>query len=99
MKLIIFSLISLIFTADYYVSNFGSMFNPGTFDSPFLKIQQAADIMEAGDICYIRQGTYHENVTLDNQDGSALSPIVFTSYNNERVVLDGTILINSLWIP
>ncbi len=99
MKLIIFSLFSLIFTADYYVSNFGSMFNPGTFDSPFLKIQQAADIMEAGDTCYIRQGTYHENITLDNQDGSALSPIVFTSYNNERVVLDGTILIDSLWTP
>ena len=65
--------------------------NPGTFDEPFLHIQQAADIMVAGDICYIRQGTYHETVTVNDKDGIDGYPIIFSNYNNEKVLLDGKI--------
>ena len=53
--------------------------------------------MNAGDICYIRQGVYHENIKLESKDGSSGSPIVFSAYNDERVVLDGTVPINSAW--
>ncbi|MAQ43249.1 MAG: hypothetical protein CMG25_02015 [Candidatus Marinimicrobia bacterium] len=73
--------------------------NPGTFNSPFLYVQQAVDIMEAGDICYIRQGVYSENIIIDNKDGTVGVPIIFTSYNDERVVFDGTTSINTEWIP
>ena len=90
---------SFIYSAEYYVSINGDSLNTGTFSSPFRYVQQAADIMESGDICYIRQGAYHENIALDNKDGSPGSPITFTSYNNERVVFDGTVLINSSWVP
>ena len=88
-----------MYAETYYVSTVGDTLNAGSFSSPFLYIQQAADIMQAGDTCYIRQGVYHEKITLDNQDGTAVNPIVFTSYNNERVVLDGTVQINSDWSP
>ena len=97
--LIIYIFISFIFSNDYYVSKTGNVNNSGTFDEPFLHIQQAANIMQAGDICYIRQGVYHENIILDNQDGNLNEKITFTSYNNERVVLDGTTKIDSSWIP
>ena len=81
---------SLIYSAEYYVSQTGDSLNLGTFNSPFLKVQQAADVMQSGDICYIRQGVYHEEVSVHNQDGSSSNPIIFTSYGDERVVFDGT---------
>ncbi len=98
-RLLIYLLISCIYAENYYVSTTGDTLNSGSFSSPFLKVQQAVDIMQAGDICYIRQGIYHENVIVDNIDGSSGNPIIFTSYNNERVVFDGTISIDSTWIP
>ena len=98
-RLLIYLLISCIYAENYYVSTTGDTLNSGSFSSPFLKVQQAVDIMQAGDICYIRQGIYHENVIVDNIDGSSGNPIIFTSYNNERVVFDGTISIDSTWTP
>ena len=98
-KILSYILISFIYSTEYYVSSLGDSLNTGTFDSPFLHIQQAADIIEAGDICYIRQGVYVENITIDNKDGSEGAPIIFTSYNEERVIFDGTTLIETEWIP
>ena len=98
-KLWLYLIVSFVYSTEYYVSTTGDSLNIGTFNSPFLYIQQAANIMQAGDICYIRQGVYHEEVTLDNQDGSSINPIIFTAYNNEQVVFDGTKLIDSDWIP
>ena len=90
---------SLIVSAEYYVSTTGSLDNFGTYDSPFLTVQQAADIMQAGDICYIRQGVYHEEVLVSNQDGAPGLPIIFSSYEDERVVFDGTVIMNAVWTP
>ena len=90
---------AILNSEEYYVSNHGNLFNSGTFNSPFLNVQQAADIMQAGDICYIRQGVYHETINLNNQDGNSANPIIFTSYNNERVLFDGTVPIDSVWNP
>ena len=95
--LLIYFLFSFIYSIDYYVSSLGDTSNTGTFESPFLHVQQAADIMQAGDVCYIREGVYHENVIIENNDGFLGSPIIFTSYNNERVIFDGTLKINSNW--
>ena len=93
--LIIF--ISSISATDYYVSNDGNDNNSGTIDNPFLTIQKAADTMSAGDICYIRQGNYHEVVSMNNNDGSESTPLIFSAYENERVLLDGTVLLESSW--
>ena len=86
-----------ISASDYYVATYGDDDNPGTFESPFQNIQRASEVMISGDICYIRQGVYHELVSVIDQDGINGSEIVFTNYNNERVVLDGTVLIDSTW--
>ena len=99
MKFLLLSLVSFIYSTEYYVSTTGDSSNIGTFNSPFLYVQQAANIMQAGDICYIRQGVYHEEVNFDNQDGSSTNPTIFTAYNNEQVVFDGTKLIDLDWIP
>jgi len=98
MKTIIISfLLSFLLSNEYYVATYGDSANVGSFNYPFSSIQQAANVMNAGDICYIRQGVYHENIKLESKDGSSGSPIVFSAYNDERVVLDGTVPINSAW--
>jgi len=98
MKTIIISfLLSFLLSNEYYVATYGDSANVGSFNYPFSSIQQAANVMNAGDICYIRQGVYHENIKLESKDGSSGSPIVFSAYNDERVVLDGTVPINSTW--
>ena len=91
--------VSHLSATDYYVAiSYGNDENSGiTLAKPFKTISKAASVMNSGDICYIRQGRYHENVTIDNLNGSSGSAIIFTNYNNERVIMDGTIPINSSW--
>ena len=88
---------SLVYSTDYYVSPVGSDNNPGTLTSPFKTIQKATDNLDAGDVVNIMGGVYHESVSLDNVDGSEGMPIVFRAYDFERVVMDGTKPIDSVW--
>ena len=92
-------LVSVIFGEDYFVSkSYGNNNNDGkSISSPFKTIAKAASVMSAGDVCYIREGTYHETITMNGKNGSEGSPIVFTRYNNERVVLDGTLPVDTSW--
>ena len=79
-------------------TSYGKDTNNGTFlATPFKTIAKAASVMLAGDNCYIRQGRYHETIIINNLDGSSGSPIVFTNYNNERVIIDGTKVITTAW--
>jgi hypothetical protein len=80
---------AVVFAANYYVD--GSVATSGSgqsLASAFKTIQQAASVMQAGDICNIRAGTYRETVT-PSANGTAASPITFQSYNGESVVIDG----------
>jgi hypothetical protein len=70
----------------YYVSSKGNDNGKGTISKPFKTIQRAADVMRAGDVCYIRQGVYREKIKPSN-DGTSVSPINFYSYKNDTVVL------------
>ena len=87
----------LMAVASYYVSTKGEDSNPGTFNKPFKTILKASKKMKAGDICYIREGFYHEIITLNETHGTYTSPITFKAYKNENVVLDGTELIKTTW--
>ena len=91
--------ISFLSATNYYVAtSYGNDNNNGTsINTPFKTIAKAASVMSSGDICYIRQGRYHETVTINNLDGASGSAIIFTNYNNERVIMDGTIPITSTW--
>jgi hypothetical protein len=84
----------------YYVATTGDDANDGSFELPFATIQAAALIAQAGDYVYIRGGTYFDNDTNDADcnkpvtgvclpnSGTAGSPITFTGYPGETVVLD-----------
>ena len=93
----IFLLFAFIYGREYFVSHHGNNMHPGTIELPLLTIQAASDSMAAGDICFIRQGIYHETVIMDDHDGMEGLPIVFASYENERVAMDGTVSIDSIW--
>ena len=81
----------------FFVSTKGDDSNPGTINKPFKTILKASKIMQAGDICYIREGIYHEIITLYEVHGENTSPVTFKAYKNENVVLDGTELIKTTW--
>ena len=68
--------------------------NTGTIHSPFKTINKALSMMSSGDTCFIRSGTYHEEVIINGKND-----IVISSYNNEFVCFEGTQQINSNWIP
>ena len=64
--------------AEYAVATTGSDSNPGTLAAPWATVQRAETMMQAGDICTIRGGTYREQVTPTNS-GTATAPITFLS--------------------
>ncbi len=72
----------------YYVSTSGSNSNSGTITQPWRTIQKAADTVTAGDTVYIRGGTYHEKVALEDVQGTSSAWITFAPYNSETVVVD-----------
>lgn len=76
-------------TGDFYVAPSGSDTNTGSLSNPFMTIQRAANVMVAGDTCYIRSGTYRETVTPVNP-GIAGSPVTFRPYGSEIVTISGT---------
>lgn len=82
LALVVLGLAGQVHAADYYVSQAGSDFDEGSIDFPFATIQKAADVMEAGDTCYIRGGVYRETVRTDSGGR-------FTAYNGEDVVVTG----------
>ncbi len=74
----------------YYVSTTnGDDNNTGTFDDPWRTIQKAANSINAGDIVYVRNGTYYEEVSILNKHGTDTAWITFSPYNNEEVIVDG----------
>lgn len=93
-KILIFTLSILItgkFIAhgQYYVATNGDDNNDGmSLSTPFRNIQTAADIMQEGDVCYIREGSYHESVKV-NSSGKENAPLKFIAYNNEQVIISG----------
>jgi hypothetical protein len=83
---------------NYYVAletNGGNdSLNTGTINSPFKTINKALSFMNSGDTCFIRSGTYHQEVIVNGKNN-----IVITPYNNEFVCFEGTQQITSNWIP
>lgn len=76
------------FGKSYHVAINGNDTNKGSLKAPFKTIQKAADVMRAGDTCYIHAGTYYESVRPANS-GSPGKPLVFIGYKNDEVVVHG----------
>ncbi len=80
-----------VYAADYYVAAppAGADNNPGTPESPFATISKAASIMGPGDVCFIREGIYDEQIK-PAKSGTAGQTVRFQAYNNEKVYVTGT---------
>ena len=52
--------------------------------------------MSAGDILYVREGTYRETIIID-KDGSSGNEITIEAYQSEIVTIDGTVDITGAW--
>ncbi len=76
---------------NYYVDGTsGNNSNNGlTLATAWKTIQKACNSAVAGSVVNIKGGTYHENVVL-HSSGTAENPIVYTNYQNDVVVLDGS---------
>lgn len=73
----------------FYVSKSGSDKNSGSFSSPWLTIQHAANSVSAGATVYVESGVYNESVNFP-ASGTASSYITFENYPGETAVIDGT---------
>lgn len=82
---------------DYYVAKNGDDRNAGSKESPFLTIQRAADIAEAGDRVIVREGTYREWVKPINGGISEDKRIVYEAAQNEKVIIKGSEIIKG-WV-
>jgi hypothetical protein len=89
--IVIFSLflISFVSAKDLYVATTGSDSNNGNFSNPFRTIANGINNLFAGDILYIRNGTYNEYELNNIPSGTENSPTTVKAYNNEKVIIDG----------
>ncbi|MGD0892964.1 MAG: right-handed parallel beta-helix repeat-containing protein [Terracidiphilus sp.] len=76
----------------YYVSPSGNDNSPGTLKEPWKTIQHAANSTSPGDTVYVREGTYHEVVSLTTSGTKAGGYITFENYPGEKPILDGSTL-------
>lgn len=89
----LFFAFALLFTgacpaADYYVAAGSGDTLPPQATKPFQGIQQAAEVLQPGDTCYIRAGTYRETIQ-PPRSGEPGKPIRFVACQNEKVVITG----------
>ena len=76
----------------YFVSPDGSDENLGTINSPFKTVQKCADIVQPGELCWLREGIYRETVR-PAVSGTSTEPITFAAYKDEEVTISGTELV------
>ena len=84
--LVAFFMLSSIYSKNIYVAKDGDDSNPGTEELPYLTISKAASIAVAGDVVFIKKGTYEETLSPSNS-GLAGSPIIFQSYPGDQVII------------
>ena len=80
----------------YYVSKDGKNTNTGTKQAPFKTIQHTINQLQAGDICIVRKGTYHESIQF-KRNGTKKHPITLQNYPGEKVSINPTFKSNN-WV-
>ena len=69
----------------------------GTLSNPYKTLTKAVSVISGGDIIYLREGVYHESVSISNIDGTSSNKTTITNYQNELVIIDGTVWIDGTW--
>lgn len=85
------SVLPLWAQVEYYVDPInGNDINSGISQEHSWKtIQKACNAATPNSVVLIRQGVYHENITI-NVSGTPGNEIIFRNYENESVIIDGT---------
>ncbi|AWG22709.1 hypothetical protein FFWV33_14830 [Flavobacterium faecale] len=86
---LLFAIAFNVTAKEYHVDCTNKSLGNGSVSNPFKTISQAAAIMVKGDVCYIHKGTYRENIVPKNS-GTASKPILFTSFENDIVIVSAT---------
>ncbi len=74
----------------YYVSTQGNNTNNGfTENKSWATLQYAVSQLKAGDLLYVRGGSYHESHVNITAKGTANKPIRIKAYPGEKPILDG----------
>jgi hypothetical protein len=74
-----------------YVDPNGNDGNPGTSSAPYRTLQQAANVVNPGDVVVVRNGTYTGGSTIVDisRSGTASNPIVFKAENKWGAIING----------
>lgn len=86
--IVLFSMIS--YAATYYISPTGNdTSGNGTITSPWFTLNKAWSTVAAGDVIYMRGGTYAYTSTqlLTGKNGTSASKITITAYPNEKPIV------------
>ena len=79
-----------------YVATTGNDSQVGTIGAPYASIQKAVDEAAAGDIIYVRGGTYSPTTRIKiDKAGTANARICLWGYPGERVIIDGSKIVAS----
>jgi hypothetical protein len=69
----------------------------GSIQNPYKTIGKAISIISESDTVIIREGIYHEQIIINNLNATEGLPTVIKNYQNETVIIDGTIEVNGTW--
>jgi len=84
--------------SDYFVAVDGRDSNSGTsIKDPLRTVGRAAQLMQPGDTCWIREGVYRETIKL-TRSGQKNNPMTFARYKEERVIIDGSDPVIGPWV-
>lgn len=75
---------------EYHVAKSGNDKNSGTSESPFLRIQTAANIAQPGDIITVHKGIYRERITPPRGGTSDSKRITYQAADGEKVEIKGS---------
>jgi hypothetical protein len=84
----------------YYVSPSGNDNNNGSIDAPFFTLQKAWTVIVAGDLIYMRGGTYTYSAQqgLTGKNGTVSNPIMVFAYPGETpVITRGSTFSRNYW--
>lgn len=100
MKKLHFIFIATFFTftlsaKEYHVAKTGNNQNAGTRNAPFLSIQAAADVAEAGDVITVHEGVYRERITPPRGGETDSKRITYQSAKGETVEIKGSEIIKN----
>jgi hypothetical protein len=88
---------SAIMAKDYHVAKTGNDTNSGTFESPLLTIQAAANLAQAGDIITVHEGIYRERITPPRGGESDTQRIIYQAAPGEKVEVNGSEVVKN-WV-